>query len=102
MNENLKENSEIRKTITMSNTDVNQELLQAIQIQRWNLDKVQHWLEKGADVNFTYSYGKTPLHLSANQGKTKLAKLLIEKGRILMLPMSMIKLLFIWRFIMVE
>ena len=46
----------------------------------FNINKIKHLIEKGADVNAKNKWDNTPLHLAAWGDNMELGKLLIEMG----------------------
>lgn len=69
-----------RKNQRGGNEQLNEQLLEAVEDA--NVDSVKNLLEKGADVNTTDTYGRTPLRLAVDEDEnaTKIVKALLEKG----------------------
>ena len=57
---------------------LNEDLIEAA--FQGDVSKVRAFLSQGADVNANDKFGRRPLHLAAQGGRTEAAKFLIEKG----------------------
>ena len=68
--------SELKNTEKME--DIDRKLCNAV--WKGDVDSVQDYLQKGADVNYSADDGWTPLHWAAWRGNTDMKKVLLEEG----------------------
>lgn len=48
--------------------------------RNWHVDVASFLVERGAEVNRTNVYGRTPLHVAASANNVEIIEFLIQKG----------------------